>query len=59
MANDVEWTETDLALIQNLDAEGAPLDAIARRVGRPAAEVNRFLPLLRLRAGPIAEPKEG
>lgn len=55
----MEWTDTDLALLQSLDAGGAPIDQIARRLGRDEADVRDHLGIVRARSGPVPYPGEG
>jgi hypothetical protein len=56
MTEGAEWTDTDLALIQSLDAAGAPIGEIAERLGRSAEEVERHIAVVRLRVGAVPEP---
>lgn len=55
----MEWTDTDLALLQSLDAGGTPIDQIARRLGRDEAAVRDHLTIVRARNGPVPFPGEG
>lgn len=54
-----EWTDADLDLLQSLDAANASIETIARRLGRPADEIEAQLPIVRARRGAIPFPGEG
>lgn len=53
-----EWTEADLSIAQSLDAAGASIEEIARRLGRRSEEVGRELPVLRSRKGTLPIPAQ-
>lgn len=54
---DPEWTEADLELVQRLDAAGAPVAEIARRLGRSEHAVQDHLPIVRARLGTPPMPR--
>lgn len=53
-----EWTDTDLDLLQSMDAAGLPIDQMARRLGRDAAAIEGRLPIVRARRGAVPFPGE-
>ena len=55
---DAEWTDTDLNLLQSMDAAGLPIDHMARRLGRDAASIRDHLPIVRARVGAVPYPGE-
>ncbi len=56
MTTDADWTETDLALLQSLDAADTPLAMIARRLGRPEEALVAKLPEARARPQTLPTP---
>lgn len=60
MTADAAWTETDLALLQSLDAADTPLAMIARRLGRSEDALVAKLPEARARRQTLPTPgREG
>lgn len=55
--SDPEWTDADLALLQSLDAAGAPMEQIARRLGRTEEAIVSHLPIVRSREGTLPIPQ--
>jgi hypothetical protein len=56
MTIDAEWTDTDLALLQSLDAADTPLAMIARRLGRSEDALAAKLPEARARPQTLPIP---
>ena len=56
MTKDAEWTETDLALLQSLDAADEQLAMIARRLGRTEDAIVAKLPVARARQPTLPIP---
>ena len=57
MARD-DWTDTDLDLLQSMDAAGLPIDQMARRLGRSEAAICDHLTIVRNRQGAVPFPGE-
>ncbi|PTD20007.1 hypothetical protein CV103_12605 [Sphingomonas fennica] len=57
-SDDLEWTDTDLDLMQSMDAAGMAPDVIARRLGRSEAAIRDHLPIVRARTGAVPYPGE-
>lgn len=53
-----EWTDTDLDILQSMDAAGVPIDQVARRLGRSEADIRDHLSVVRARTGAVPFPGE-
>ena len=56
--SDAEWTDTDLALLQSMDAGDVPVEQMMRRLGRTAGDIQDHLQIVRARSGPVPFPGE-
>lgn len=52
------WTDTDLDILQSMDAAGLPIDQMARRLGRSEADIGDHLAIVRARTGAVPFPGE-
>lgn len=55
---DAAWTDTDLDILQSMDAAGLPIDQMARRLGRSGADIGDHLAIVRARTGAVPFPGE-
>lgn len=51
-----EWTTVDLAVLDELEGRGLPVQDIADRMERSTAEIEDHLPIVRERKGRLATP---